>query len=207
MRLKKSKLYALIDRDILGSDKMVLKTAAEIVSAGINLIQLRAKRSSDRTFLNLALGLKEIAAKKNATLVINDRLDIALLAQADGVHLGQGDIPVAYARRILGNKLIGKSCHSLTQAITAQQEGADYLSIGPIFKTPLKPKKSALGKRIIGRVKKRIKIPFFAIGGINLKNLAEVKRAGANHFAFCRLILNAKNKQEIIDKLKRLLAN
>ena len=122
------------------------------------------------------------------------------------MHLGQRETTLSKARRVLGNnKIIGASCHSLKQALNAENSGADYISIGPIYKTGIKPEYRPLGPKIIKQINKKIKIPFFAIGGINLKNLDELMRAGCNRIAVCSLIGKSKAPSRIIGKINKKL--
>ncbi len=126
--------------------------------------------------------------------IVNDYLDIAVLSKADGLHLGQADLPLRQARSILGkDKIIGISCHNLRQALKAQKEGADYIGIGPVYATVTKPEYSPIGINILKQLKGKIKIPYFAIGNINKSNIRKIVSAGARRVAVCRAILGSKN--------------
>jgi len=198
-------IYSLIDRDILGTDKKVISIALQLSRCGVDIIQLRVKSKKAANFLELAFKLKEVISGTNVKFIINDRVDIAKIVDADGVHLGQDDIPVCFAREMLGDKIIGKSCHCLEQAIAAQKDGVDYISIGPIFQTPLKPDTNVLGEKIIFLIKEKISKPFFVIGGINLLNISVLKMAGAQRFAFCRLLINSDAPCKMVEKIKRIV--
>ncbi len=157
-------------------------------------MQLRAKESSDRQILKAGQTIKHLAHRAKRLFILNDRADLARIIGADGVHLGQEDLPIKDARKILGkNKIVGLSAHNLNQARKAQQQGADYIGIGPIFSTTAKPKTVPLSPKIITKIKQKINIPFVAIGGINLDNLEQVMLAGAQRIAVSRAILTAED--------------
>ncbi len=186
--LKNSRLYLILDRAVLDYSA-ILCIANQAVRAGVDILQLRDKISSDRDFLSLALKLRKITQRKKTAFIVNDRLDAAILSRADGVHLGQEDFAFKPARRLLGrNKIIGISCHNFSQAASAQKEGADYIGLGPVFSTLTKPGLQAIGLEVISKVSSRLKIPFFAIGGISLSNASLVLSAGADRIAVCRAI-------------------
>ncbi len=194
-------LYGIIDRQTAGN-KSFARIARGCLRSGIGIIQYRDKSQDILGFYQNALRLKEIIADK-ALFIINDRADIARLVDSDGLHLGQDDLPVEAARRIIGrSKIIGKSCHSLKQAILAQEEGADYISIGPIFATPTKPDYPVVGLGLLESALERIKIPITAIGGIDKTNIARVKAAGAGIIAVVRAICQAKDIFKAVKELK-----
>lgn len=204
--LKKSRLYAVLDKTVLKNSGLIFNKAEEIKNSGVDIIQYRDKESKKETVLENARNLKKILASAKAMFIINDYLDIAKLVDSDGIHLGQKDASVKTARRILGNdKIIGVSCHSLNQAVKAQNNGADYISIGPIFSTPTKPGYKAVGPDLIRAAGKKIKIPFFVIGGINENNIGEVSSIGAKRAAVCRAICRAKKARLAVKKLRAIL--
>ena len=191
--LKRSRLYLILDKKTIGKGSPAA-IAAKFKDTGINIIQLRDKSSDKAATLKEAFLLQKFLLKTRTLFIVNDDLDIAKIVDADGVHLGQCDSSIEIARRILGkDKIIGVSCHSLKQALNAQKRGADYIGIGPIFKTPTKPQYKAAGLKLIKEVRNKIKIPFFAIGDINKDNLSKVLSSGASRVAICRAILKAKN--------------
>lgn len=195
-----SNFYVVLDRGSCGR-KSLSKVAQECVKAGVKIIQLRDKTDNVNLFYRNALLIRKIT-KNKCLFIINDRADIAKLAQADGLHLGQDDLPIEAARKILGpNKIIGKSTHSLKQAILAYKEGADYISIGPIFKTPTKPKYKPVGLKVLRSVEKRIRVPIVAIGGIDKNNIGEVRKAGAKIAAVVRAICNSGNIRKAVLEL------
>lgn len=191
--LKRSRLYLILDKKTIGRQSPAA-VAGKIKNTGINIIQLRDKSGDKAQILKEASLVRKALLKTKTLFIINDYLDIAKIADSDGVHLGQRDTSIEIARRILGKgKIIGISCHNLKQALDAQKRGADYIGIGPIFKTPTKPQYKAVGLRLIKEVKNKISIPFFAIGDINKDDLSKVLLSGARRVAICRAILKAKN--------------
>jgi thiamine-phosphate pyrophosphorylase len=159
------------------------------------IIQLRDKESSKSDILKTALVLKKALAQRKSIFIVNDHVDIARLVDADGVHLGQSDLPLEAARKLLGHdKIIGVSCTNLKQALLAQDQGADYLGIGAIFSTRTKPESAPLGLGELLAVKKKIKIPIFAIGGINENNIKEVLSLGVQGVAISSAICKSSDK-------------
>ena len=160
---------------------LTLKEIVTIVlSAGVRWIQYREKDKSRRDIYREALMLRELTDKSGASLIVNDYTDIALAVNSDGVHLGQDDLPLKEARKILGKeKIIGISTHSIEQAIEAEQGGASYIGFGPIFHTKTKDAGEPKGIEMLKEVKRHIKIPVIAIGGIKTENLKSVIDADA----------------------------
>jgi len=159
----------------------------------VDIFQYRDKVSNKETVLRNARRLKK-SCGGNTLFIVNDFLDVAKIIDCDGVHFGQGDLSLKLARSFLGpDKIVGISCHSLKQAINAQNCGADYIGVGPIFLTSTKPGNKPVGLGLIEAVAKKIKIPFFAIGGINKNNLNSVLSAGAKRVAISSAICKAKN--------------
>lgn len=193
-------IYSIVDRDSCGR-KSLHRVAEDCVRAGVKIIQLRDKTGDVNLFYRDALLIRKITRGKSL-FIVNDRVDIAKLAEADGVHLGQCDLPVCAARKILGSrKIIGKSSHSLRQAILARDEGADYVSIGPIFKTPTKPEYKPIGLKVLKEVCRHLKIPVVAIGGIDKDNIGLLKASGAKIFAVVRAICNADDISKTVSEL------
>jgi len=203
--LKESRLYLIIDKKISGQNS-IFDIVSRLSGSGTDIIQFRDKGSKKEDILRNAFLIRRLLLKSKNLFIINDYLDIAKLVDSDGVHLGQCDTPIEIARRILGkDKIIGISCHNLKQALQAQTKGADYIGIGPIFATPTKPKYEPIGLDLIKVLKKKIKIPFFVIGDVNLNNINRVLSAGAERVAVCRAILQAKNMSSAIRDFSRLL--
>lgn len=204
--LKESRLYVIIDKQI-AANRPILNIARQIKHSGAGIIQLRDKISKKENILREGFILRKLLLNSKTLFLINDYLDIAKIVECDGVHLGQDDLSIELARKILGKeKIIGVSCHSLKQAVQAQKSGADYISIGPVFPTPLKPEYKPVGLQLIKRIKAKIKIPFFAIGHINEPNIDRVVSSGAKRVAICRAALEAKNIPAAIEVIKRKLS-
>ncbi len=186
-------LYPIIDRETIG-DLHPLDIAREILVHGVRIVQYRDKVSPAAEVCEVCSALREITARKRIIFILNDRVDIVQATDADGVHLGQDDIPVALARRLLGSrKIIGKSTHSLAQARRTAKEDVDYIAVGPIFSTPTKPRARPVGVELIARVRKTTNKPIIAIGGISGQNLREVLQAGADGAAVISAILKARS--------------
>lgn len=165
----------------------ILAKAERLLDGGVDAMQLRSRSLADRDLIDVGRKLKALCRSRDALMLVNDRPDIALAVEADGVHLGQNDMPVTIARAVLGHrKLIGASCHSLPQALSAQRAGADYVSCGPLWATPTKPGADAVGLGLIGLYRAAIRVPFVAIGGINRGNVDPVVDAGAKRIAVVR---------------------
>ncbi|MFH1752612.1 MAG: thiamine phosphate synthase [Candidatus Omnitrophota bacterium] len=195
--MKKRELQLILDRETAGRNIDTVRIAKEAIAGGARWIQLRDKMSDDGTLLREALKLRELTTETGAILIINDRVDIAMASGADGVHIGQEDLPYECARRLLGaDKIIGISTHNIEQARAAQVKGADYIGVGPIFKTRTKPALKAIGLDIIDMVSREIRIPAFFIGGIDLRNLDEVLNMGAGSIAVASAILQSNNITE-----------
>ncbi|MFA6349775.1 MAG: thiamine phosphate synthase [Candidatus Omnitrophota bacterium] len=197
--LKKSRLYVIVDKQL--SEGRKLKTIACLASkAGVKIIQLRFKHSKKSAYLKQALKLRK-ALDKKSLFIINDFPDIAKKCLADGVHLGQKDGEIVSARKILGeNAIIGKSCSNLKQALKAQKEGADYIGVGPVFKTPAKPQTKTIDPATLSAISKTIKIPVFAIGGIHPNNIDKLRRCGIKRIAVIRAICDTGNINQAVKK-------
>ena len=187
-------IYALIDTTYV-SPADIMTTADKLISGGAGIIQLRAKGMSAKHMLEAACGLRDACASGNATLIINDRVDIALACGAGGVHLGQDDLPVAEARKLLGGRaVIGLSTHNPAEAAQASLLGADYVSFGPVFAT--KTKKDAQSPKGIEGLREAracTTLPIVAIGGITEETLPAVLEAGADAAAIVSDILLARD--------------
>ena len=199
------RLYVIVDpaasrsRDLAG-------IAARAIRGGADAIQLRDKTATTRSLVETAVRLLAVTRSAGIPLIINDRVDVAHAAQADGVHLGQDDLPVEAARAILGRgRLIGKSTHSLDQAAAAEREGADYLGVGPIFSTPTKPDSRSVGLPLIREVSLHVRTPFVCIGGIDATTIPRVLEAGGARVAVVRAVCGADDPETAARTLKRLL--
>jgi len=177
---ERADLYVVITQAFCAG-RRGLAVLDQVLAAGVGIVQLREKGLADRRLYELAVAFRRRTEAGGALLIIDDRLDIALAAGADGVHLGQEDLPVAAARRIAPDLIIGASSHSLEEALAAQEAGAGYVNIGPIFPTATKPAASPLGLEAIERIAPRLRIPWSAMGGIHQGNIAQVLARGARH--------------------------
>ena len=203
--LSRSRLYGILD---LGYVEMLdcAKTAEAMIAGGIDLIQLRAKELASAQVAEIAADLHRLTSGHGVPLIINDHPEVARVVAAEGVHLGQDDMPIAEARQIAGaNCMVGKSTHSVDQAIRAFSEGADYIGFGPIFATPTKPDYSPVGLEEIQKVHEAVRIPIFCIGGIKLDNLPAVIEAGARRVVIVSGLLQANNIAEYGQAAKELL--
>jgi len=204
-----SRLYPIVDT--LGDPQRSHVALAEaVLAAGAPLIQLRVKDEPTRRFVELAREVRERTRRHGAMLIVNDRVDIAKLVDADGVHLGQDDLPPALARRILGDgKIVGFSTHNLLQAQRAQAEGAaDYLGFGPVFSTTSKENPDPIvGIEGLREVRRCVGLPLIAIGGINATTVATVLNAGADAVALIGAIAGAHDPGAATAQLLQLCAS
>lgn len=187
----------MADSEAAGSRNLI-SIIREAVDAGVTLVQLRGKKLEIRAFLNLAVQASEFLKSRNIPLIINDRIDVALACEADGVHLGQEDLPLPIARKIMRKeRLIGISVNTLKEAEESEAEGADYIGVGPIFYTSSKEDlRSILGFEGLKAMRNKVKIPILAIGGINTENAGDVIASGADGIAVISAIMDAKNITE-----------
>lgn len=190
-------------------------TVAAALEGGVRLVQYRAKEGgtgsdgqplTDRQRLLEARALRQLCARHGALFLVNDRIDLALAVEADGVHLGQGDLPPAIARQLLGpERLIGRSTHALGQLRQAVADGCDYVGVGPVNATPTKPGREPVGLDYVRQAAAESPIPFFAIGGIEAANLAPVLAAGASRVAVVRAITGVADPRAAAAELVALL--
>jgi len=182
-----------------------LKVARKALRGGADVIQIRDKKSPVAEVVKAAKAIKRIAGPRGVPVIVNDRLEAAVAADADGLHTGQGDLDIRLAREILGrDKIIGVSVTSAYEARKAKAAGADYLGAGPIFKTPIKSGKKPKGLGLLEAVK-RMDIPFFAIGGIDFKNARKLAKKGFKSIAVIRAVCQARNPAAAVRKLKEIL--
>ncbi len=178
-----------------------------IIAGGARIVQLRDKNADKRTLYEKALRFRNVTAAHGVLLMINDHVDIAIAVDADGVHLGQDDLPLAAARDLIPDKIIGISSHNLEEALAAQQEGADYVNIGPIFPTGTKEGvNSYLGPAAIRQISPQLSIPFTTMGGINLDNIKQVLAAGARKVAVVTAVTKAADIAAAVERLRGCIA-
>jgi thiamine-phosphate diphosphorylase len=196
------KVYAILDPEQT-RDREPAAVLQSLLAGGAKIVQLRAKRLSPRGFLELARAAAREMRRRGCRFIVNDRVDIALACGADGVHLGQDDLPLQAARKLMADKIIGISTHSEEQARQAEHEGADYIGFGPMFSTTTKETGyAACGVEMLRRVRRAVKIPIVAIGGIKEENVGEIWQAGADSAAIISDILAA---DEIAAKVERII--
>lgn len=203
--LKKSYLYFIVDKKISGK-RSIFDIVSKIRNKDTGIVQLRDKESDKETVLREAQTIRKLLSNTKILFIVNDYPDIAKIVNSDGIHLGQKDLSIETARRILGsNKIIGISCHTLNEAIIAEARGADYVSMGPIFSTSTKLEYRPIGLDIIKKIKRKIRIPFFVIGGINEKNVEQVLSLGVKRVAVCSAVCKAKNILSTVKNFSKIL--
>jgi thiamine-phosphate pyrophosphorylase len=203
-KLQAAKLYLVT----MSSDNL-LETVEASLQAGLGLVQYREKEGNDRDRFNLALSLCQLCHRYNSLFLVNDRLDLALAVGADGIHLGQTDLPVAVARSLLGKKaIIGLSTTCPEELEIALNSDVDYVGVGPVYATPTKPGKAASGFEYVSYAAAKLdslNLPWYAIGGIDLSNVSEVLNAGASRVAVVRSLVTATNPKQTTELfLKKL---
>jgi thiamine-phosphate pyrophosphorylase len=176
----------------------------DIIAGGVDIIQLRDKQADDRTLLSRSRILKNCiaASGRDVLFIMNDRPDLAVLAGADGVHVGQEELPATLVRQMVGNLLVGISTHSIEQARQAVLDGADYIGAGPVFESATKEFSQLAGLDYLREVAAEISIPAFAIGGINEDNLDEVFQTGIRRVAVSSALLDSDNPKDTAERWK-----
>jgi len=209
MTNKKNKLndtdfYFITDRNISG--KNMISHVKDAIKAGVKIIQYRDNEASTKEKIEIAKKIKKLAEGK-AIFIVNNDVGFALAVNADGVHLGQEDMPYDDARRLLGrNKIIGLTVHNMREALNAEKKGADYIALSPIFETTTKPDAGKpSGLELIREARKKIKIPFTAIGGINQDNLDDVLNAGAKSVVMISAVLSKKDVKWEIKRIRAII--
>ncbi len=206
-KLKSFKLYGVTSITAVTDIGTYLRKIRSAVESGLDMLQLRCKGLSDRKILNIGREVKSAVKEYDTLFIVNDRPDIALILEADGVHLGQDDIPAKDVKKMItslkNSLIIGISTHSLEQALEARDNGADYIGVGPVFKTPTKADYIPVGLELVRNVSEKLPdIPFVAIGGINLGNLSDVVSAGAGSVAVVRALFEADDIAGVVRKFK-----
>ncbi len=197
-------LYVVTDRSWLGKNPFI-KQVEEIIQNGATFIQLREKDLSYEEFLKEAIEIKALTDKYKIPYVINDNIEVALACDADGVHVGQGDMPAKEVRCLIGeDKILGVSVQTVEQAVKAEKDGADYLGVGAVFSTSTKANASVVSFETITAICKSVSIPVVAIGGINEKNIMKLKGTGINGVAVISAIFASPDVAEATKKLYEL---
>ncbi len=209
-------LLAYRRRQLLAAARLYLVTSPSpellprveaALQGGLTLVQYRDKQINDTDRLITAQQLCQLCHRYGALFILNDRVDIALAVNADGVHLGQQDVPIALARQLLGSqRIIGKSTTNPDEMIRALKEGADYIGVGPVYETPTKPGKAAAGLDYVQYAAKNATVPWFAIGGIDSTNIQDVIQAGAPSVAIVRAIMESDQPTQAVQFCLSLLS-
>jgi thiamine-phosphate pyrophosphorylase len=194
-------LYLCTDRSFMKT-KTLEETVEQAVQGGCSIVQLREKDCSTKEFLEQALRIKKTTQQYNVPLIINDRIDICMAADADGVHLGQEDMPVAQARKLLGEgKIIGASAHNVEEALKAWQDGADYLGVGAIFGTNTKKNTVDTSIETLKEICVKVPIPVVAIGGVGLSNIEKLAGSQIRGVAVVSAIMAEEDPKKAAEKL------
>lgn len=198
-------LYLVTDSSLM-STATLPKAVEQAVLGGCTMVQLREKNISSADFYHLAMEVKSITSKYHIPFIINDRIDIALSVGADGVHIGQSDIPASIARKIIGrNMLLGVSASCLSEAVQAQKNGADYLGVGAMFPTGTKTDAEIVSMDELRKIRKAVSVPIVAIGGINRENAPDFIDAGLNGVAVVSAIIAQPDIKQAAARLKKCL--
>lgn len=205
--MKSWNLYVIVDKKTC-ADKNIEDVTYQSILGGADVIQFRDKTSSTRDVISQSISIKKICSRHNVPFILNDRVDIALSIDSDGVHLGQDDLDIKTARRILGKeKIIGLSTHSIEQAQTAINEPVDYIGVGPIFDTPTKPDYKSTGLDFLKWAEKNVKLPFVVIGGIDLTNIRNILSCKVRTVAVVRAVCQADDVRNAAFLLKKEIVN
>ena len=199
-------LYLVTDKS--DDVEKFLKTIEEAIKGGVTVVQIREKTAETLDFYNLALKVKEITTKYNVPLIINDRVDVALAIDADGVHVGQSDMPCDVTRKLIGNdKILGVSAATIPEAKKAQEDGADYIGTGAVFPTATKDDAPSITKQDLIDISNSIHIPVVAIGGITVENANELAGTGIAGLSVVSAIMSADNPKKASEKLLNIFNN
>lgn len=197
-------LYLCTDRSLMTAPTLE-QAVNDAIKGGCTVVQLREKHATSREFYQLALSLKRITGYYGIPLIINDRLDIAAAVNAEGVHLGQKDLPADIARAVLGEeKIIGVSANNLQAAINAELDGADYIGVGAVFQTSTKADTKPVTIDKLKEIRSAVKIPMVAIGGIKRSNISQLNGTGINGVAVVSAVIGSKNITAAARELKAL---
>ncbi len=200
-----SGLYVIVDTQALPK-RSHIDVARAAIAGGARVIQLRDKTSNKKDLLPIAEQLKALCAEHNVLFIINDHLDLLLAVDADGLHLGQDDLPIKTTRRLLPvDKILGISTRTVDGAVAAQTEGADYIAVGAMYPTPSKQAAQVVGVERLKQVRKAVTLPLVAIGGINQENAAAVMAAGANSIALIRAIVQAQSPEKAAREIVNII--
>jgi len=198
-------LYVVITEEYCGG-RPGLSVLEAVLEAGVKVVQFREKGPDGGDLYRRCVAFRERTRAAGALLIVNDRMDIAMAAGADGVHLGQNDLPVAVARTLAPDLIVGASSHNLAEALAAQEEGASYVNIGPIFPTATKSVPTgAVGPEMIDEIRPYLIVPFTCMGGIRENNIHEVVARGARHVAVVTAVTQAEDVRLAAERLERAI--
>ncbi len=196
-------LYLVTDKS--DDVEKFLKTIEEGIKGGVSVVQIREKTADTLDFYNLALKVKEITTKYNVPLIINDRVDVALAIDADGVHVGQSDMPCDVTRKLVGpDKIVGVSAATIDEAKKAEKDGADYIGSGAVFPTATKDDAPKITKKDLKEIVNSINIPVVAIGGITLENAHELSDTGIAGLSVVSAIMSSDNPKKSSEELLKI---
>ncbi len=202
-RLTPIGIYLITDENIAGKPSPLI--VEEALQAGIRFIQLRDKTSSLREIICKGEKIRELTSKFQAVFILNDRIDVAMAVNADGVHLGEEDFPLTEARKILGEeKIIGVTARTLESALEKSGKDIDYIALGPVYPTPLKRELKPIGIDILRKAKETIPLPIVAIGGIREENIQEIIKTGVDGIAMVRALQEKGRVKENSEKLRKI---
>lgn len=200
-RLQAARLYLVVEADA------ARRVVPDALAGGVDVVQLREKEAPDGEIVAAGRALRALCDERGALLVVNDRADLALACDADGVHVGQDDEPVESVRRAVGRDvLVGLSTHTPAQVDAGEASGADYLGVGPVYETTTKPGAAAVGLELVEHAARSVRKPWFAIGGIDAQNIGEVVTAGARRAVVVRAIRDADDPRAVASALKSSLS-
>lgn len=209
MRNLNTTMYFITDSTFCGEEEF-LSRVEEVCKGGVTLIQLREKEHTTREYLALAEKVHEITQRYDIPLIIDDRVDIALAVNAEGVHVGQSDMPVSVARRLMGDKIVGATAKTVPQAVEAYEQGADYLGVGAIYPTTTKVKTVLTSVDTLKEIVRAVPIKVNAIGGLNKDNIHVLKGSGIDGICAVSAIMKAddpkiaaKELREAFDELQK----
>jgi len=199
-------VYVITDRRVAG-ERDILDVVRAAIRGGATVIQLREKEATTREMIRLGEALHDITREAGIPLIVNDRVDVALAIDAEGVHVGQDDMPAAVARRLIGpDKILGVSAETVAQALEAQRDGADYLGVGDVYGTPTKPDAGPpIGVEGLAEIARAVSIPVVGIGGITPENAAAVIDAGAVGVAVISAVVGAADPEAAARRLRAVV--
>ena len=201
--MKGNKLYFITDSTGLDEDEFLLKVE-KALKGGVDIIQLREKDKTTREYIRLAKKVKSLAGKYNTPVIIDDRVDVAIASEADGVHLGQSDMPVDIVRRILGKgKIIGATAKTTEQAEEAYMQGADYLGVGAIYPTSTKVKTVITSVETLSEICEAVQIPVYAIGGLTKDNINVLRGINISGICVVSAIMKSDNPENAVKEIKK----